>query len=149
MQDAVGKINSKVQVVEMEQADFRDYRSHLGRTYTERNEDTQKQPLKFSSAVWFNFGEGDQYIDGKIVHVSHPHEVWVSYDVKAEPQKVMYVKKRGAKFNEELLPQALYDNFPLPINSAKAKDVQELADNYVPSQYRSFYNNLPVTDVND
>ena len=56
----------------MEQIDFRDYRSHLGRTYTEHDEDTKKQPLKFSSAVWFNFGEGDKYIDD---HVSHPHEV--------------------------------------------------------------------------
>ena len=146
--DAVTSPGSKIQVVEMKQSDFRDYQNHLGKTYTERNEDMDKQRLNFCSAVWFNFGKGEKYLDGDLVQLEHPQEVWVrhTYDVKENPQTVSYVKKRGAEFNTELLPPTLYHQYPLPINSAKAKDVQELADKYVPRPYWIFYTNLPVTD---
>jgi hypothetical protein len=90
VQNAVSRPDSKIQVVEMKQSNFRDYRGHLGKTYTERDEDTQKQNLKFSSALWFNFGQGKTYLNGKVVQVDHPHEVWVrhSYNVHEEPQRV-------------------------------------------------------------
>lgn len=82
------------------------------------------------------------------MQINHPQEVWVrhSYDVHDEPQKVVYVKKRGAKFNTELIPPVLYHQFPLPINKAKASDLQELANKYIPKPHQSFYNNLPATD---
>ncbi len=149
--DAVVRHDSKIQVVEMKQSDFRDFRNHLGKTYTERDEDVDKQRLNFSSASWFNFGKGEKCVDRELVQVDHPHEVWVrhSYDVKEEPQRVVYVKKRGAKFNAELIPPALYQRFPLPINTAKASDLRDLAMKYIPNPHRLFYVNLPAIDIDE
>jgi hypothetical protein len=61
-------------------------------------------------------------------------------------KELVCVKKRGAKFNTELIPPVLYNQFPLPINKAKASDLQELASKYIPNPQKSFYKNLPSVD---
>ena len=148
--DAVTSMNAKVQVIEMNQGCFRDYKEHLGQLYTERSQDVNQQQLKFHSAVWFNFGRGEKYVDGKLVMMEHYQEVWVrhTYKVEEEPQRVSYFKKRRAKVDIDFCPPLLCDLYPLPISAAKSKDLQSLACKYVSTEYRSFYENLPATDDN-
>ena len=55
-----------IEVVEMKQAYFYDYRKQLRKIYTERNKDEDKHNLDFQNIVWFNFGKGEKEIDGEI-----------------------------------------------------------------------------------
>ncbi len=40
------------------QQNFRDYRTHFRKQYTERSKDFNGTPLHFSDTVLFNFGRG-------------------------------------------------------------------------------------------
>ena len=136
----------KNEVVRMEQRDFRHFYDHLKQMYTERSKDVNNKPIEFKTAVWFNFGWGEKNIKGKVVKVDHPRHVWVrhTYDVQETPIEVCYFKKRGGKqeLNEE--PPCAYDEYPLAINPAKREDLQTLAKDFLPRQYRSFYDNIPA-----
>ena len=135
-----------VQVVEMEQGYFYDFRQHLRKMYTERNKDEDKQNLDFHNIVWFNFGKGERETNGKLVLIDHPIEVWVcyTYDVKEQPRRVCYYKKRNW---EELAPAPLlYSQYPIPIKAAKAEDVLKLVNEYLPHDYRHFYAEIPVIE---
>ena len=140
----------KIEVVEMQQSCFRDYRSHLRHYYTERTKDIDKKPIHFSSAVWFNFGRGEKFIDGQLTVVDHPNGVWVrhTYDSKEIPQRVKYNKKR-AKGQTHLAPPCLYQSFPISIKKAKADDVKKLVSHYVPARYQGFYSYLPALGDSD
>ena len=66
-----------IEVVEMKQDFFRDFRQHLKQMYTERNKDDKNEALDFKKIVWFNFGKGEKEIDGQLVVIDHPDNVWV------------------------------------------------------------------------
>ena len=72
---AVCTSNYRIEVTEMQQSYFRNYRDHLRKQYTERNKDLNNQPLNFMSAVWFNFGEGERFVDAKVTILEHPKEL--------------------------------------------------------------------------
>ena len=135
----------RIKVAEMEQTFFRDYRQHLRKLYTERNQDIDKQPLDFSRIVWFNFGKGEKVIAGKVTMVDHPMEVWVrhTYDVMETPKRVSYYKKRGGQSIDTKPPQ-LYEQYPIPLKKPKADDLHKLVANFVPSEYQEFYVELPT-----
>ena len=132
-----------VQVVEVEQAYFYDFRQHLRKMYTERTKDEDKQNLDFHRIVWFNFGKGEKEINGKLAQVDHPR-VRYTYDVKEQPRHVCYYKKRN---QEELGPiPHLYSQYPIPIKAGKAEDVLKLVNEYLPPEYRYFYAKMPVIE---
>ena len=147
--DAFVHSEYKVQVVEMQQSNFRDYYESLNFRYTERTKDEDKNPLNFHSAVWFNFGSGEKVVNNKVVECTHLNEVWVrhTYNISEEPQRVSYSKKRGMK--ETVIPRCLYQQYPLPIKKAKADDVKRLAVKYLPAQHQQFYANIPSTTADD
>lgn len=58
-------VNANIDVIQMEQSSFHDYRQHLRKLYTERTRDLDKKPLDFSSIVWFNFGRGIELMVAK------------------------------------------------------------------------------------
>uniref|UniRef100_A0A1X7T9F3 Uncharacterized protein n=1 Tax=Amphimedon queenslandica TaxID=400682 RepID=A0A1X7T9F3_AMPQE len=89
-------------------------------------ERTNRNPLNFQSAVWFNFGSGKKVVDGTVIEVEHRSE------------------KRGKHPLSTL--NALYMQYPLPIRKAKAEDVSKLASKYVPAHLQGFYANLPTID---
>lgn len=64
---SVVNVVSRIEVVEVEQDNFRNHSDHLRKLYTERNKDMNNQPLDFAGAVWFNFGNGEKVADGKLV----------------------------------------------------------------------------------
>jgi len=136
-----------IQVVEMEQCFFLDFRQYLRNIYTERNKDEDKNDLDFQRVVWFNFGTGEKIINDKLVLVDHPMEVWVrySYDVKEQPRSVCYFKKRN-QTALDVFPPHLYSQYPVPIKKAKAEDLRKLVSEYVPEEYQSFYNEMPETE---
>ena len=113
----VRKSSVDVEVYEMEQSTFKDYRQHLRKMYTERSQDINKKPLDFSHCLWFNFGIGEKNVGGKLVSFEHPTEVWVrhTYDVAEEPQCVCYLKKRYMQVGIDSIPPPLYHCSPLPI----------------------------------
>ena len=135
-----------IEVVEMKQAFFCDYRKQLRKMYTERNKDEDKQNLDFQNIVWFNFGKGEKEINGELVQVDHPKEVWVrcTYDVKEQPRRVCYYKKRNQE--EPGSPPPLYTRNPIPIKAAKAEDVRKLVSEYLPPEHRDFYADMPVIE---
>ena len=106
-----------IQVYEIQQSSFRDYRQHLRKMYTERSQDVVNKPLDFSRCSWFNFGKGEKVLDGKLVSIDHPREVWVRhmYDVRESPQRVVYFKKRCVQGGIGLYPPQLYQQYP-PLN---------------------------------
>ena len=63
--------------------------------YTKRDKDKNGNPLEFSKAVWFNFGIGEEVVDGSLVQAEHPQEVWVrfTYSPSETPRKVSFFKK--------------------------------------------------------
>ena len=107
----------------------------------------EKKPLNFNSSAWFNFGCGENVTSGTAELFQHPREVWVrhSYDVSKTPHCVSYFKQRGSS---ELIwhPPPLYQRYPIPIKKAKADDLRKLLA-YIPSEYHSFYANLPSEDI--
>lgn len=140
-----------IKVVEMKQSSFRDdYRQHLRKIYTERSQDLDKQPLDFSCNVWFNFGKGEKILEGRVVMVDHPKEVWVRhmYSITETPKRVSYFKKRGVLSGMDIKPPPLYQQYPIPVKKPKADDLRKLVTNFVPSKYQHFYVELP-TDGSD
>ena len=148
---AVTTVGSRVEVAEMKQEYFQDYRAHLRKRYTERNKDLYNQPLDFVRAVWFNFVRGEKMVDGKLVSIEHPTEVWVrhTYNVEEMPQCVSLLKKRKALSGFECIPPLLYHKYPIPIKREKAQDVKSLLSKYVPSEYQGFYTNISVDNESD
>ena len=148
VREAIVAVGSKIDVVEMEQDKFRKYRDHLKKLNVARNKDMDGIPLDFAHATWFNFGRGEKLVDGKLVVLEHPNEVWVrhTYDVLETPQSVSFMK-RGIKGGLDCLPPPLYDRFPIPIKKAKADDVRILVTKYIPASHQDFYSELPVVDA--
>ena len=72
--EAVMNASCRIEVTEMQQSNFRNYRDHLRKQYTERTKDLDNKPLNFSDAVWFNFGVGEKLVDGKQVELEHPND---------------------------------------------------------------------------
>ena len=134
-----------IQVIQMEQSAFRDYRQHLRKIYTERNQDIDKAPLDFNGIGWFNFGMGEKVTEGKLLLTEHPREVWVrhKYDVTETPQCVSFNKKRGVQVGIDLTPPLLYPKYPIPIKKPKSDDLCKLVSKYVPTEYQEFYAELP------
>jgi len=135
---------SSVKVIEMKQSFFHDFRQYLNNMYTERNKDEQKRNLDFQSVVWFNFGKGEKEIEGKLVLIDHPREVWVryTYNVREKPCHVCYFKKRN-QLALDAYPPLLYSQYPIPIKRKKAEDLHKLVGEYVPLDYQSFYAVMP------
>ena len=74
VREAVMNASCRIEVTEMQQSNFRNYRDHLRKQYTERTKDLDNKPLNFSDAVWFNFGVGEKLVDGKQVELEHPND---------------------------------------------------------------------------
>ncbi len=74
----------------MQQEDLYDYRTHF-RTTCERSTDKEGKPIDFFKAVWFNFGKGENIVDGQL---EHSQDAWIhhSYDCSTEPQYVSYFR---------------------------------------------------------
>ena len=141
----------KFHVVNMQQSSFYNFRECLSWRYTERTQDKDKNPLNFHSAVWFNFGLGEKIVNGEMKEIVHQNEVWVrhSYNAAEEPKCVSYYKKRRCRKEEHSTLGCLYHEYPLPIKSAKAQDVKQLARRYLPSHLQTFYLNIPTIDNDD
>lgn len=139
-----------IEVVEMKQEFFRDFRQHFRQMYTERNKDSSNEPLDFQKIVWFNFGKGEKKVDGKLLALDHPKDVWVryTYDVKENPRSVSFFKKRNCH-ELDTPPPLRYDSYPIPIKRAKAADLKKLVYEYVPKQYRAFYAEMPTVESGD
>ena len=61
--------------------------------YVERNKDINGLNIEFSKVVWFNFGIGEELVEGNVLQKKkHPLETWLRYSY--DPQKVSYLKKQ-------------------------------------------------------
>ena len=140
---------SKVEVIEMHQEHFRNYWNHLHHMYVERNKDVNGHNIEFNKVAWFNFGIGEELINGNLQQKEHPLEVWIRYshDLTETPKKVSFLKKSNLQLNLQDLPALLYDTYPLPIKPAKAADLRKLAAEYVPNAAKSIYMDLPTTHL--
>ena len=129
-------VNFKIKVVEMLQTNFRNYREHLRKLYTERTKDVERKCFDVSSAVWFNCGKGEQVSQAILELADHPSEVWLHHTchVKEKPQHVSYYKKRGRQAGFEDRAPLLYKKYPIAIKQAKADDLRTLVSSYVPAE---------------
>jgi hypothetical protein len=147
VKDSAINASSRVEVVEMQQGCFHNHRDHLRHLYTECNKAEDGKPLEFSKVVWFNFGIGEECVNGVLEKREHPKEVWVryTYDVYETPRRVSFFKKSGVTFHLQHVPP-LYENYPLPIKAAKATDLKKLASKYLPTNASSLYIDLPTVE---
>ena len=116
--------------------------------YTEHTKDVDGNPLEFSKVVWFNFGIGEEVVNGVIHQQEHPQEVWVryTYDVSETPCRVSFYKKSCVNYCLLHLPPPLYQRYPLPIKAAKAADLRKLATEYLPNTGKGMYIDLPAVE---
>ena len=137
---------TQVEVVEIQQDFFRNHRDHLRQIFTERNKADDGNALEFSKVVWFNFGIGEECVNGVMKKIEHPKVVWVRYthDLYETPHKVSFYKKSNFSIHIQPVPPLLYQCYPLPIKAAKANDLQTLATQYLPSDAKGLYINLPT-----
>ena len=86
---------ANIQVVEMEQRNFRNYWSYFHNMYAERKRDVDGFNVEFSRAVWFNFGIGEEVVDGRLQEKEHVLEVWVRYthDITEKPKESFISKE--------------------------------------------------------
>lgn len=147
VKDSSVTASSKVEVITMQQENFHDHRSHLHSLYTERNKDANGVPLEFTKVVWFNFGIGEESVDGTLEMKEHFNEVWVryTYDVSEIPRKVSFYKRTRGSISFHA-PAQLYRQYPLPIKAAKATDLAKLASQYVPASIKNMYIGLPTIE---
>ena len=104
--------------------------------YTERNQDTEKQPLDFGYVVWFNFGKGERL---KKEIFDHPKKGGMAYNVTENPKRVSFFKKRGIHSGRDAKPPPLYQQYSIPLKKPKADDLSKLVSSFVPSEYQHFY----------
>lgn len=78
VRDSSATADSKVEI-EMQQENFHDHHSYLHNLYTEQNKDASGRPLEFSKVLWFNFGVGEELVNGTLEMKEYFDEVWVRY----------------------------------------------------------------------
>ena len=75
VKDTAVTVTSRVEVIEMQQELFHNHQIQLRQIYTEHTKDVNGKPLEFSKVVWFNFGIGEEVVNGVIQKLEHPQEV--------------------------------------------------------------------------
>lgn len=80
--------------------------------YTEPNKVEDGKLLEFSKVVWFNFGIGEELVDGDTIEREHPYtvQVWYTYNPSETPRKVSY-KKSCVNIPLGHIPPELYQTY--------------------------------------
>ena len=78
VRDSSATADSKVEI-ETQQVNFHEHRSYLHNLYTEQNKDASGTTLEFSKVLLFNFGVGEELVNGTLEMKEHFDEVWVRY----------------------------------------------------------------------
>ena len=94
----------------MQQELFHNHQIQLRNIYTERTKDVDGKSLEFSKVVWFNFGIGEEVVNGVTQKREHSQEVWVryTYDVSEMPRRASFHKKSHVNYCILHLPPPLY-----------------------------------------
>ena len=97
-----------------------------------------------------NFGKGEKEIEGKLVLIDHPTDVWVhyTYNVREQPHHVCYFKKRN-QLALDVYPPFCIHSIPFLSKEKKAKDLKKLVEEYVPLDYQSFYADMAEIKDNE
>ena len=90
-------VSGKIEVFAMGQKNFFDYWHFLQNMHTERNTDAEGNHVEFNKVLWFNFGVGEELINGQLCQTEHPLEVWVRYshNISEKPQRILYQKNHA------------------------------------------------------
>ena len=131
----------------MKQKEFSDWNGHLSDKYRLHKKDTERNISKLTETMWMNFGWGESRnpSTGKIVMVPHPDEVWFRETFStSEPWQCVKISRSEVDSHH---PPLLYDG-PVPINPYKIKDLNKMAEKYLPEPQRSFYKTLVPEEKN-
>ena len=91
-----------------------------------------------SKALWINYGEGEEVIDGKKTTVKHPGVIWLRFSYSEdEPWRKVNITKRASDI------PTLRKKYPAgnPIKALKLGDLRKMIP-YLPPQYVPFYDGL-------
>lgn len=125
----------------MKQEEFSDCNGHLSDKYRLEKKDTEGNVFKLTETTWMNFGWGERHnpSTGKMIMVHHPNEVWFRKTFSmSEPWQRVRISRSEVDSDH---PPPLYDG-PVPINPYKIKDLNKMAEKYIPEPQRSFYATL-------
>lgn len=125
----------------MKQEEFSDWNGHLSDKYRLEKKDTEGNAFKLTETTWMNFGWGERHnpSTGKMIMVHHPNEVWFRKTFSmSEPWQRVRISRSEVDSDH---PPPLYDG-PVPINPYKIKDLNKMAEKYIPEPQRSFYATL-------
>lgn len=125
----------------MKQEELSDWNGHLSDKYRLEKKDTEGNAFKLTETTWMNFGWGERHnpSTGKMIMVHHPNEVWFRKTFSmSEPWQRVRISRSEVDSDH---PPLLYDG-PVPINPYKIKDLNKMAEKYIPEPQRSFYATL-------
>lgn len=104
VREAITKTGSKIEVVEMEQRSFRNYRQHLRKLYTERNKHSDNHPLDFALAVWFNLEQGRKWLmESWLCLSTHKMYGYDTHTMSVKYHSVYHLEKGGVSKRESTL----------------------------------------------
>ena len=136
------------EVVEMDQKNFLDWKTHLEQKYKLDKKDINGNPLCLHEVHWLNFGWGEE-IDGttgESVLRHHPGEVWMRKGLfRTEPWMKI---KMYTRTNHTTTPAQLYRD-EIRLKAGKIKDLKAMARKYIPAPQKDFYFNLQASDSED
>ena len=126
----------------MHQEDFLDFKGAVAQRYALHNKDHDSNRFRFREIHGLNFSWGANVDhDGRKIMVHHPYEVWMRGSFSSEEPwiKVRLIKRESSENNIIASPPAQLYHSQIPLKPAKLKDVQKIASQNVPPNYRGFY----------
>ena len=134
----------RIEVTEMQQSNFRNYRDHLRKQYTELNIWTINL-LIFLMLFGLTLAWGEKLVDGKQVELEYPNEVWIRHTMSMRHHS-KYHTLRNEEYSWELMVHPhLYMNI---IQYQLRKPRQTTLRNWLQTTFLviSFYSELPTVD---
>ena len=119
------RVQNKFEVVKVDQDMIFNFNDHLAPFY-KKNMKSGRQSLRVRDARVFEY-------DRNHVHVKYsmsPIEAPIEFDIKKPTSGLVTMPM-----------EPMFDS-PLPIRHAKLNDLQKLSEKYIPTAYKSFYENL-------
>ena len=123
----------------MQQEDFLDWKGFVNERYKMAAKDQEGKRVLLRDIHWLNFGWGEEKEAGKVSMKHHPDEVWVRFSLSEdEPWKKLKIVRPGKTTTLQSIPRELYQGQVL-LKTAKVRDLQKIAAQFVPPLQRKFY----------
>ena len=130
------RIRKPFEVVRCDNAMFLDWSSHFSPFFKKVVKDHSKRPLRIQSARVIEYS------------TTHRDEVWIRYEPDAEWFKFSIVKRNAIPSLPQPTTAQKYST-ALPLKEKKIVDLKKIVDKYVPTEYKSYFEPILATTVDE